>query len=509
MDDLILALRNACRNRRRSLVTVSALALCTTGLILFASYVMATFRGDETRTACGMGHLQIFRKGFPEKGIGSPASFVLEDRESLERVLREDPVVGPMIHVLTGQLTFSGLANYYPRNTSAVFVGFGVDPEDYAVFSGWNPYGLAKPDLLPINPLLYQRGPWLDDADTEGGSIGIGLAEVLEIDPPESPEGNAESDGGNTESPEGNTGTEVPPAEVPPSSSSDDSEKSQVPVPVPGGSEEESDLPNFDVLEADSTRSNPVGDGRPRIELLCVPEAGASPNVQSLSVRAVRPFESVELDDRLVLMHIEHASNLLFPGQPTKVNSLRLLLHDSRDVDAAATRIREILAEKYPDLECRTWIELAPFYEQITAYLRVIFLFMFTIIASIVVFTIYNTLAASIVERTSEIGTLRAMGVSRGRIAALFIFEAVFMGIAGGILGVGLAIVLGISFNHMNFFFNPPSTAYFTKVEVLIFHSPMVLVLGFAIAVVAAVVSSVVPSVNASRMVIVDALRHA
>lgn len=485
MHDLILALRNACRNRRRSLVTVSALALCTTGLILFASYVMATFKGDETRTACGMGHLQIFRKDFPEKGIGSPASFVIEDHKKLEQVLREDAEVGPLIEVLTGQLTFSGLANYYSRNTSAVFVGFGVYPEDYAVFSGWNPYGLAKPDLLPINELLYQRGPWLDDSDLEGGSIGIGLAEMLEIEPPESTDGS--------------TSKETAPTQPRPA-----------PKPAPEILPEEAgdDLPNFDVLEAASTQPNNLGDGRPRIELLSVPEAGASPNIQSLSVRAVRPFESVELDDRLVLMHIEHASGLLFPGQPTRVNSLRLLLHDVRDVEAAAMRIREILAADFPDLECRTWIELAPFYEQITSYLRVIFLFMFTIIASIVVFTIYNTLAASIVERTSEIGTLRAMGVTRGRIASLFISEAVFMGIAGGLIGVGMAILLGTIFNRLNIHFNPPSTAYFTKVEVLVLHEPLILILGFAIAVLAAVGSSVFPSVNASRMAIVDALRH-
>ncbi len=184
-------------------------------------------------------------------------------------------------------------------------------------------------------------------------------------------------------------------------------------------------------------------------------------------------------------------------------------MKDGRNVDLAAARIREILAKSYPELECRTWIELAPFYEQITAYLQVIFLFMASIIACIVVFTIYNTLAAAIVERTVEIGTLRAMGVNRGRIATLFLSEAVFMGIAGGLLGVLLAIVLGYSFNGMNFLFNPPSTAYYTKVEVVIFRSPLILLYGFLIAVGAAVSSAILPSVKASRMAIVDALRHA
>jgi putative ABC transport system permease protein len=486
MEDLILALRNASRNRRRSLVTVFALALCSTGLILFAGYVTATFRGDETRTTGGMGHLQIFRHDFPEKGIGSPAAFTLDHHEELQKTLREDEILGPLIYNLTGQLTFSGLANYYPKNTSAAFIGFGFYPEDYAVFSAWNPYDLAKPELLPINDLLHEGGPWLDDLDPEGGSLGIGLAEVLEIDPPNSPTALD----ANTSS---SATTTVPDSATP----------SETPSPA-------DDLPNFAAIEAATAKTeNADADQRPRIELLCVPEAGAAPNVQTLAVRAVRPFENVQLDDRLVLMHIEHASKLLFPGQPTQVTSLRLLLNDGNDVDLAASRIREILSENYPELECRTWIELAPFYEQITAYLQVIFLFMASIIACIVVFTIYNTLAAAIVERTVEIGTLRAMGAHRGRIATLFLSEAVFMGIAGGLLGVLMAIVLGYSFNGMNFLFNPPSTAYYTKVEVVIFRSPMILLYGFLIAVGAAVLSAILPSVKASRMAIVDALRHA
>lgn len=487
MDDLILALRNACRNRRRSLVTVFALSLCTTGLILFGGYVKATFAGDETRTVTAMGHLQIFRRDFPEKGIGSPASFAIEDHEGLMKVLREDSQLGPLIRVATGQLTFTGLANCYQKNTSAAFVGFGVYPDDYAQFANWNPYDLTKPDFLEINELFYEKGPWLDDKDIIGGSIGTGLAEVLEIEPPSSPDGSATS---ASEAPDQSNPVEEPTA----------------PLEI---EEPDEDVPNFAVLESSFAPLDSPTDGRPRLELLCVPEAGASPNVQTLAVRAARPFENTELDDRLILMHIEHASQLLFPGQPVRVNSLRLLLNDGADVDAAAVRIREILGRDYPELECRTWIELSPFYLQFTAYLKVIFVFMFTIIASIVVFTIYNTLAASIVERTAEIGTLRAMGVTRGRIAGLFISEAVFMGIAGGLLGVVMAILLGSLFNQMEILFMPPSTSYYMKVEVMIFRYPIVLAVGFVIAVVAAVVSSVIPSINASRLVIVDALRHA
>jgi len=57
-------------------------------------------------------------------------------------------------------------------------------------------------------------------------------------------------------------------------------------------------------------------------------------------------------------------------------------------------------------------------------------------------FLIYNTISISVVRRRAEIGVLRALGASRSSIFALFLIEALLLGIAGATLGVVLGRAL-------------------------------------------------------------------
>jgi putative ABC transport system permease protein len=58
-------------------------------------------------------------------------------------------------------------------------------------------------------------------------------------------------------------------------------------------------------------------------------------------------------------------------------------------------------------------------------------------------FGIINTLLMSVQERTREIGLMKAMGMSGGRIFALFSTEAVFIGFLGSAIGAGVAMIVG------------------------------------------------------------------
>ncbi|MBF8306102.1 MAG: conserved rane protein of unknown function, partial [Acidobacteria bacterium] len=57
-------------------------------------------------------------------------------------------------------------------------------------------------------------------------------------------------------------------------------------------------------------------------------------------------------------------------------------------------------------------------------------------------FLIYNTIAVSVVRRRGEIGTLRALGATSGQVLRLFLAEALLLGIAGGLAGIGLGRIL-------------------------------------------------------------------
>ncbi|NCU38256.1 ABC transporter permease [Candidatus Saccharibacteria bacterium] len=63
------------------------------------------------------------------------------------------------------------------------------------------------------------------------------------------------------------------------------------------------------------------------------------------------------------------------------------------------------------------------------------------------VFGIINTQYISVLERTSQIGLMKALGMPRRAIAKLFRYEAAWIGLIGGVLGSGIALVVGITMN--------------------------------------------------------------
>lgn len=63
------------------------------------------------------------------------------------------------------------------------------------------------------------------------------------------------------------------------------------------------------------------------------------------------------------------------------------------------------------------------------------------------VFGIINTQYISVLERTSQIGLMKALGMSRRGIAKLFRYEAAWIGFIGGLIGAGIAFVVGTALN--------------------------------------------------------------
>jgi putative ABC transport system permease protein len=61
---------------------------------------------------------------------------------------------------------------------------------------------------------------------------------------------------------------------------------------------------------------------------------------------------------------------------------------------------------------------------------------------------IVNTLALSIIERTREVGLLRAIGVSRAQLRRMVTLESVVIAVLGAVLGVVMGIGFGVALMH-------------------------------------------------------------
>lgn len=125
-----LALRNLFRHRVRSIVTLAAIAFSTVVLVIAAGFVEWIFSDLRTSTIeTGLGHLQVMRKGYLERGVADPYAYLLPENAPELAALEQAPHV-----VAVGQrLNFSGLLSFRDSNLS--FVGIGVEPDKEAVVS--------------------------------------------------------------------------------------------------------------------------------------------------------------------------------------------------------------------------------------------------------------------------------------------------------------------------------------------------------------------------------------
>ena len=129
------------------------------------------------------------------------------------------------------------------------------------------------------------------------------------------------------------------------------------------------------------------------------------------------------------------------------------------------------------------------------------------VLFAIVMIGISNTFRMSMYERIREIGTMRAIGVQRGEIRAMFLYEALFLALAGAIVGIVLALVimgiLGL------FSFDPQSAIFLIlKRGHLSFYLPPLRALG-NIAIISALtlVAVYAPANAAAKLAPAEALR--
>jgi len=113
------------------------------------------------------------------------------------------------------------------------------------------------------------------------------------------------------------------------------------------------------------------------------------------------------------------------------------------------------------------------------------------------------TMYASVAARVGEIGTLRALGFSRGAVLAAFLAEALLLGLLGGLAGLAAASAMQAL---------TVSTTNVQTFAVLAFSftlTPRIVVLSLAFALAMGFVGGFLPAARAARMKIVDALRAA
>lgn len=467
-ESWLLAVRNLRRNRRRSFATLLALAIGSSATLLFGGFKANINYMMHTHHVQMGGHLQIQHRDFHLHGNGNPMAYGIAGYEALVDAIKRDEVLGRMLLVASPTLQFGGIAGNYEAGVSRTVIGSGLVAEEVNRMRRWDGFGLDRPAHRSA----------LEGAPQQAAVVGVGLARVLQLCAALKIE-------------------RCPQPEKPP--------------PPAGGAEPlPADIALLGSQDLPPADAPPPSAGGPRIELL-VGSARGAPNVASLDVIRAEEQGFKEMDEVYVMAHLAQVQRLMYGRSKPRVTAIMLQLRHSHQIPAALERLRPMLSTFAPGqpLTILDFRALNPFYVKTIGMFDTIFGFIFVLIGGIVLFTVGNTMNTAVVERTVEIGTLRAMGLRRSGIRALFVVEGGLLGVLGAVLGVALALALSAAVNRMGFTWLPPANAEFVPLKLTVWgETPMIL--GTAASLVCvAVLSAWWPAYRAARLDVVDALRHA
>jgi putative ABC transport system permease protein len=210
VNTLALAWRNLLRNRRRSLTTLVAMVLGLVTVLLFGGYVKDLTYAMQTDFVQLSGHLQVQHRDYFNLGSGNPDGLRHRALRGRDRGVTEDPVLAPMVAVVTPTLQFGALAGNSAAGVSRTVFVTGI--------GGRGPEAHAAVERAPFSP-RWPAHVSLSGTPPDTAVIGIGVARVLqlcaELDVPDCPP--AQGDAAPVEAPTGGQGTpaaDILPADI-------------------------------------------------------------------------------------------------------------------------------------------------------------------------------------------------------------------------------------------------------------------------------------------------------
>ncbi|MBE9547115.1 MAG: ABC transporter permease [Proteobacteria bacterium] len=405
-----IALRNILKNKRRSLVTLLAIAMGFAAVSLFRGYTHNTYEGlrQSAVRGEGLGHLTIYKQGWLEKGKIDPDKYMFS-QEELKRIIdlveEDEDVI-----LATPQINISGLVSN--GRTSTIFLANGVIPRDEKTIRG------AWAAFRPV------KGEGLSEKKSYGVEMGEDLAKHLDLKP-------------------GSYGVIM--------ATTLDGQMNALDIEVAGTYDTGSDATNDKYMRVPFTFAQSLYD--------------------------------TEKADRVVV-----------------------LLSNWQKTEAARERLISKLSGAGLNCEIKTWNELSLFYSKVKGMFDMIFMFIFSIVFIIVIMSVVNTMGMAVLERTREIGTLRALGLKRRGVSLLFAVEGAMLGFLGTILGIVLNVAVWAVIRAAGPTYIPPGSSSPVPLIVNLVPQSMLTLMVFLI--LLSLIAAILPARRAARQNVVDALGH-
>ena len=418
MNTIKLALRGLLRNRRRSAMTLLAIALGFAAISLFAGYTHNVYTGLARQSIHGalLGHLTLSKRGMRKEGKLNPELYML----SADEVARITAILKSEAHVklVAPRLSLSGLISN--GRASTIFIAEGISPkamqqlQEEMLTEEEKRSDKFAANIKKLNP-----------EHPENSLLSYGLAEMLHLK---------------------------------------------------------------------------QGD---QASLLSNTLSGQA-NALDITVDGMFNTGNAGSNDKYAFMTLSLAQTLY--DTPGAADRLTVLLDDAAQTETMRDRLQEKLRGAGFDIEIKTWQELSDFYNQVHNMFDMIFGFIFSIVLTVVVMSVANSMGMTVVERTREIGTLRAIGLKRSGVVRLFTAESLMLSLIGCLVGLLLTLGVRYGINFADISYTPPNSA--SAVPLLVDIDLNRMIFTFTLMLVVGTLAAYLPARRAAKQAIIDALGH-
>ena len=226
-------------------------------------------------------------------------------------------------------------------------------------------------------------------------------------------------------------------------------------------------------------------------------------NAMDIQVAGVYNSGSDATNDKYMRFTFDFAQSLF---DTKTAERIVVLLEDWEKTEKMRALLLTKLTNAGNACEIKTWNELSLFYSKVRGMFDMIFLFLFSIILVIVVMSTVNTMGMAVLERTREIGTLRALGLKRRGTSLLFAMEGGLLGLFGSFIGVVLHVSVWAVIRALSPTYTPPGSS--TPVPLIVDLVPQTLFVLMLCLIFLSLSAAIIPARRAAKQNVVDALGH-
>jgi len=170
------------------------------------------------------------------------------------------------------------------------------------------------------------------------------------------------------------------------------------------------------------------------------------------------------------------------------------------DVDEVADRVEGGLMARGSELQALTYTDVADSIGQITSTISAFLAGIAGISLLVGGVGVMNTMYTSVLERTKEIGVMKAVGAKNSHVLSIFLIESGLMGLVGGIVGTVLGLLLNVVATRL--------ISTLAGLDLIIVISPVVIVATLVGSFALGALAGLWPARRASKLRVVEALRY-